>query len=190
VSRAADTDTYNDGAPFRAPRRRAVQAFAWGVPIVLGGLLATYLATEEQRARSVNGPSLQSSNHAATDTASAPHDVRTAPDVSSKPQEPNNSLDSLPTGNAGSAILGGVSTEELAQGPGAAPQRAASVSDAAGANAERGSTPRSPSVASSPKKPVDSKAKLRPITRPASLPLKPAEPSAAPQQPSDPDVGF
>jgi serine/threonine-protein kinase len=176
----------DDSAPFRAPRRRAVQAFAWGVPLIVGGLLATYLATAEQRARSA--PSLHSVQPGVTDTRAA-SDTANA----EKATDAKDSLESLPMGSTNNAILGAATADELAQAASGTPPRAA-LGDAAGTSAERGlsaSAARSTSSYSS-KKPTDSKSKSRTSTgtRPAAIPVKPAEILAVPQQQSDPDVGF
>jgi serine/threonine protein kinase len=184
-----DNDTsVDDDAAFRAPRRRAVQVLAWGVPLVVGGLLATYLATAEQRARSA-GPSLHSVQPSAAETHAAT-DLRAAEAAEAK--EAKDALDNLPSGSAGNPILG-AAADELAQAAGNAPQRAAAT-DAAGAHAERGLSPsasRSGSLGSASKKPTDSKSKARSSsTRPTVAPVKPAEILAAPQPQSDPDVGF
>ena len=188
----ADGDpTPEDSAPFRAPRRRAVQALAWGVPIIVGGLLATYLATAEQRARSGTGPSLHAVQPSVTETQAA-----TDPLQLDKTSDSKDALDNLPAGNTGTPILGATSAEELAQAAGNAPPRAA-LSDAAGAHAEprlSSSTSRSGSLSSASKKTSDSKSKARTSastsTRSIGTPVKPVEIMAAPQQQSDPDVGF
>jgi hypothetical protein len=180
----SETDI-DDSAPFRAPRRRAVQAFAWGVPLVVGGLLATYLATAEQRARS--GPSLHSVQPGVTETRAATDSANV-----DKPVDAKDSLEGLPTGSANGPILGGAHADELAQAAGGTPPRAA-LSDAAGTSAERGlsaGAARSTSTSSASKKPTDSKSKSRTSTRPVAIPVKPAEILAVPQQQSDPDVGF
>lgn len=183
-----DNDTASDdAAAFRAPRRRAVQMLAWGVPIIVGGLLATYLATAEQRARSAAGPSLHAVQPSATETHAA-----TDPAQAAEAADPKDALENLPTGNAGNPILGAASSDELAQAAGNAPPRAA-ANDAAGTHAERGLSPsasRSGSLGSTTKKPTDSKSKARTSTRPTVAPVKPAEILAAPQPQSDPDVGF
>jgi serine/threonine protein kinase len=187
-----DNDTASDdAAAFRAPRRRAVQVLAWGVPIVVGGLLATYLATAEQRARSTTGPSLHAVQPSATEAHAATDPAQDAAD----PKEAHvtkDALENLPTGSVGTPMLGAASADELAQAAGNAPPRAA-ANDAAGTHAERGLSPsaaRSGSLGSASKKPTDSKSKARTSTRPTVAPVKPAEILAAPQPQSDPDVGF
>jgi hypothetical protein len=172
----------DDRAPFRTPRRRTVQAFAWGVPLVVGGLLATYLATAEQRARSGEGPRLHS--------VQPIHPPETG--AADRTSGAKDSFDSLPSGSGGGAILGAASPEELAQAAGNAPPLAA-LKDAADTHAERerglsSSAARSTSLSSTSKKPTDSKSKSR--TRAASSSVKPAEIVAVPQPQSDPDVGF
>jgi len=195
VVAALDNDTAaDDSAAFRAPRRRAVQVLAWGVPLVVGGLLATYLATAEQRARLTSGPSLHAVQPSATETRAATDPGQAAEAADAKEaHDPNDALENLPTGSAGNPILGAASANELAQAAGNAPPRAA-VNDAAGAHAERGLSPsasRSGSLGSTSKKPTtDSKSKARASTRSTVAPVKPAEILAAPQPQSDPDVGF
>lgn len=185
-----ENDTAEDAAPFRAPRRRAVQAFAWGVPIVVGGLLATYLATAEQRARSAS-PSLHSVQPSTAETRAETDSAQADPIGEAK-----EALENLPTGSVGSPILGATATDELAQAAGNAPPRTA-VSDAAGAHAERSlssAASRSGSLSSASKKPSDSKSKTRSssatVTRSTGAPVKPVEILATPQPQSDPDVGF
>ena len=177
----------DDSAPFRRPRRRAVQALAWGAPLIVGGLLATYLATAEQRARSASSPSLHSVQPSPTEN---PAMVETTPEGALK-----DAIEGLPAGNTGNPILGSATAEELAQAAGNAPARVgATLTDAGGAHAERGLTSsgsRSGSVSSTSKRSSDSKSKTRTSARPAGSAAKPAEILAAPQQhPSDPDVGF
>lgn len=185
VVAALNDNTSDDSTPFRAPRRRGVQALAWGVPLVVGGLLATYLATAEQRARSATGPRLHSAQPSVTET-------RGATDPAHDSVDGKDALENLAPGH-GSPILGAAAVEELAAA-GSAPPRAA-LSDAAGAQAERSltsSAARSGSVSSASKKTGDSKSKPRTSTstRSGSAQAKPAEDEIAPPRPSDPDVGF
>ncbi|HET8939506.1 MAG TPA: hypothetical protein VFN67_38965, partial [Polyangiales bacterium] len=180
-----------DSAPFRKPRRRAVQAFAWGVPLIIGGVLATYLATAEQRARSA-GPGPHSSGQSMTDVQAASDDGSDrgpAPrplDVDNR----GNKLDSLPSGSDGTAAAN--TAEELARAAGSG-----AVLDESATQAERDRTAGRPiNLSSSAKKPAtsthssESKSKSRTSTRTSGAPIKPVEPAAVPARTADPDVGF
>jgi serine/threonine-protein kinase len=185
-----------DSAPFRVPRRRAVQAFAWGVPLIIGGVLATYLATAEQRARSAG------TSHSPGETAS---DVRAASDDGAdrgpapKPRDVDNrgnKLDSLPSGSDGAAVAN--TAEELAQAAGSAAVLNQNEASTAAQQAERErATSRPINLNSSAKKPTtsthssESKTKSRTTsTRTSGAPIKPVEPAAVPARSADPDVGF
>ena len=180
-----------DSTSFRAPRRRAVQAFAWGVPLIIGGVLATYLATAEQRARSA-GPAPRSPSEHTTDVQAASDDGSDR-GPAPKPHDLDNrgnKLDSLPSGSDGTAVSN--TAEELAQAAGSA-----AVLDEAASQAERDrGTGRPINLSSSAKKAAtsthssESKTKSRANTRTSGAPIKPVEPAAVPARSSDPDVGF
>lgn len=180
-----------DDISFRAPRRRAVQAFAWGVPLIIGGVLATYLATAEQHARSA-GPAVHAPNEPTTDVRAASEDGADR-GPAPKPHDVDNrgnKLDSLPSGSDGTAVAN--TAEELAQAAGSA-----AVLDETTPQAERDrATSRPINLSSSAKKPAtsthssESKTKSRASTRTSGAPIKPVEPAAVPARSADPDVGF
>jgi hypothetical protein len=174
------------------PRKRTGQALAWGVPIIVGGLLATYLATAEQRARSATSPSVRSET--ATDVSPAVNADRTAQkaDAPERPQADKSrhpTQDALPSSGSpetpqAATVNAAATTEELAAA-GAGP-RATSLTDAAAAQAEHDAA-----HGSSVKKigSASSKAKARTSTR-SGTSVKAVEPASVARPQADPDVGF
>lgn len=207
ADRSDDVELSDPAMYGRAPKSRALQLAAWGVPIVVGGLLATYLATAEQRARST-GPSLYPLHVSDGPTEGAPALVRPEPrheaehlgddaleleldqELGDQAQGPQPKDGVSPAENTDDkAGQTAASAQELARA--AAGDGRSEDAPSTGQRAASASSPSSKHTSSSHSGGTTHTTRSKPRSaRPSSVPAQEPEQAAALRQLSDPDVGF